>query len=460
MKHPLKKLFPMTSLASCLLFASACGGDDCNNIAGGCTITPGSDGGTTAPEKPLPEPEKPPITQKAWSEFGLDPILDSVVLHYLGQAWDQSSDVGEVLETVSRIDPSIPGDWMHEWEITARRLLKSAETSLAAGHRLSAGAAYLRAATYFRAALHHQDDPFAPEVKKFAEEEVAAFEKYLEYSNSPCSSVQIPYEHTTLPGYFCRSALAGSDPAPVIIFQEGRDAWAEDGKFVADEAMRRGYHALLFDGPGMAKVLRIQGLVFRHDWEAVITPVIDFTETISGVDPNRLALLSVSMGGFMGPRAAAFEHRLKLLIANPGVLRWADIYEDYLKAIDPSLIDLLESDPDTFNATIETYMGYNETLNWGMIDSQWHHGVKTAAELMKELQNFEIGEAVKDITTKTLVADAEAEEWGQSKRLYDALICPKDTIMFKAEETAQFHVQPGARGIFTQKIFDWIDDNI
>ena len=80
--------------------------------------------------------------------------------------------------------------------------------------------------------------------------------------------MKIPYEDTTLPGYLCIGPNING-PAPTIIFQEGKDGWAEDGKFIVDEAVPRGYNVLLFDGPGIGKVMRLQGLPFRHDWENV-----------------------------------------------------------------------------------------------------------------------------------------------------------------------------------------------
>jgi len=118
------------------------------------------------------------------------------------------------------------------------------------GQGLAASHAYLRAASYYRASLHRYPNPKDPEVAQLARQEVQAFDKYLKLSGRDAVSVQIPYEGTTLPGYFFRSPKA-KERAPVVIAHQGRDAWAEDNKHIADAANERGYHALLFDGPGM-----------------------------------------------------------------------------------------------------------------------------------------------------------------------------------------------------------------
>jgi hypothetical protein len=83
-----------------------------------------------------------------------------------------------------------------------------------------------------------------------AQHAVDAFEKFLTLTDYPCEPVRIPYENDmTLPGYLCLNRNVDGQ-APIIIFNSGKDGWAEDGKNVVDEAMERGYHALLWDGPG------------------------------------------------------------------------------------------------------------------------------------------------------------------------------------------------------------------
>lgn len=107
------------------------------------------------------------------------------------------------------------------------------------------------------------------------------FRKAVELLSLPAEFVEIPYEGTKLPGWFWRSPVAGPK-APVLIVHQGRDAWAEDNKFIADAAMQRGYHVLMVHAPGQGMALRELGLPFRPDWEKVITPVIDFALQIPG----------------------------------------------------------------------------------------------------------------------------------------------------------------------------------
>jgi hypothetical protein len=118
---------------------------------------------------------------------------------------------------------------------------------------------------------------------------------------------------------------------------------------------------------------------------------------------------------------------------------------------------LLDSDEGAFNERIAQYMQFSPLLQWGLVDSMWHHGVSTPAKLMKDMRRYTLGASVADITAHTLVVDAEAEAWGQSQALYDALTAPKALLRFTGAEAAQFHVQPGADGIATIHLFDWLD---
>ncbi len=388
-----------------------------------------------------------------------DHILDQVLLFYLAQAWQGSTDIGEVLDTASRVRADDQYSWTGEWQKTAERLRLMAQQSEQAGHPFSAGQAWLRAAAYYRAALHRYPAPSDPAVREMAALEAASFTRAIRLLRVPAQPVKIPYEGTTLPGYFFRSPFAGRK-APVVIVHQGRDGWAEDCLYLAQEAMRRGYHALLFDGPGMGQTLRLQGLAFRPDWEKVITPVVDFAVKTPGVDSRRIALVGLSMGGALAPRAAAFEKRLKLLICNPGVYEWSRIYTDFIDQGNPALASMPERDPQGFNALMAQAAQANPLLKWGLVDSMWKHGARTPAELLTGMKQYTNKGYAERITARTLVIDGEEEEFGQARELFDALKCRKDYLLFTREETAPLHVQVGALAVSSQRIFDWIDDNI
>ena len=400
-----------------------------------------------------------------WPTLGLmpDPIMDDQLLFYLSSTYVGMADIGEILETVTRIDTQDPDSWFKEWMKTANRVRGMAGESLAAGHAISAGEAYLRAANYIRAALiHYPDQPNDPETPNHAQLSVDSYDTALSLLSMPAQAVRIPYEDTTLLGYFYRSPVA-EEKAPVLIVHQGRDAWPEETKQIADAAMKRGYHVLQVHGPGQGATIRIQGLPFRPDWEKVITPAIDFALTQPGVDPDRIVLIGYSMGGWLAPRAAAFDKRIKICIANPGVLNWGGTMWDQIAIFSPELMTLLEHDPQAFDAAIDQLGSAVPMVDWWVKDSIWKHGSDSPSDMMMELKKYDNTPIVDQITCRMLIMDGEAEAFsvGQAQKLYEVLNnCPKDYMLLTAEETAQLHCQNGASAVSMMRVFDWLDQYI
>ncbi|HLL33247.1 MAG TPA: alpha/beta fold hydrolase [Streptomyces sp.] len=143
----------------------------------------------------------------------------------------------------------------------------------------------------------------------------------------PPEFVGIPYEDTSLPGYLYPAADDGTGtPRPLVIHHGGIDSTLGEGWFfVAAATLARGYDCLCSEGPGQDSVLRDHGLVFRPDWERVVTPVVDYALDLPGVDPDRVVLMGTSLGGLLAVRAAAFEHRLAGCVAHDAVWQLGDV---------------------------------------------------------------------------------------------------------------------------------------
>ncbi|MBU8894036.1 alpha/beta hydrolase [Corallococcus sp. H22C18031201] len=405
--------------------------------------------------------DAPDPSSQPWYELGLlaDPIMESQLLHFLAATYSAQADVGEVLDTAHRINAGDDWSWPTEWSSTADRIRAMGDASLAGRHPLSAGQAYLRAANYYRAALIHHPEPSHPSVVETGRKAVEAYNKAITLLKLPAVAVRIPYEGTRLPGYFFRSPCAHA-MAPLLVFQQGRDAWPEESKYVIDAALARGYHCLIVHAPGQGMAIRELGLPFRPDWEKVITPVIDFAVRIAGVDPRRIALLGWSMGGALVPRAAAFERRIKILIPNPGVLNWGQAMFTQFGELFPDLLPLLDSDPAAFDAKMAQLMDAVFLYRWYMRDSMNKHGARTPSELLFKLRDFTNVPVVDRIRCRTLVMDGTAEAFsrGQAKQLFDALTCPKDYLLFTEEDTGLLHCQEGASAVANQRMFDWLDE--
>ncbi|MGW8782274.1 alpha/beta hydrolase family protein [Streptomyces sp. NPDC055796] len=375
------------------------------------------------------------------------------------------ADFGEVVSTGERIIEGDYDSWYVEWMATADRVSQEAQKALAAGHRISARDGFLRASNYYRSAeffLHGH--PCDPRHDDAYDRSVACFKAAAELFTPAIEPVEIPYEDTTLPGYFYRVDDSGT-PRPTLIMHNGFDGTAEELHFFgAMAAVERGYNVLTFDGPGMPGPRHHQGLVFRPDWENVITPVVDFTETLPEVDGSRIALLGVSMGGILAPRAAAFEHRLAALIAVDGLYDLGQTVVRNVPGTREEAERLLraESAPE-IDAAFEQAMTKDPIARWAINHGMYVMGVETPRAFNASYLDYTLAGGIAErIQCPTLVCDAEEDMFfkGQPEQLYDHLTCPRTLMLFTTEEGAGAHCHPGAMRLSIARIYDWLDDTL
>lgn len=386
----------------------------------------------------------------------------------LGSSFEHVADIGECFATASRITDGDYDSWFAEWTQTGDRLRAIAEASDANGHRVSAREAYLRASTYYSMAgffaLGTSDpDQLAPTWETHR----SCFEAFLARLDTPAEPVTIPYEETTLPG-FALTVDGSGQPRPWIILNNGSDGTDNEmWSMGAAAALRRGYNALIFDGPGQNAALYRQQLYFRPDWENVITPVVDYLLTREDVDRERIVLSGVSQAGYWVPRAVAFEHRVTAAVADPGVVdvstSWtANIPEEFLQELYTAEGDELEQIKAGIDQAVAAEMAQSPELAYTVQFRMFPYGTSSFAETMLLLKDYNLDGLIEQIQCPMLMTDPEGESFwpGQSVELYDALESPKKLAQFTAEEGADLHCEPKAMGLRNQVIFDWLDETL
>ncbi|MER7755120.1 alpha/beta fold hydrolase [Kitasatospora sp. NPDC097643] len=375
------------------------------------------------------------------------------------------ADFGEVVATAERITEGDYASWYTEWLAAADRVSGEAEKALAAGHRVSARDGLLRASNYYRSAeffLHGH--PCDPRHDHAYDRSVACFRAAAALFTPVIEPVEIPYQDTTLPGYLYRVDDSGA-PRPTLIMHNGFDGTAEELHFFGAMAgVERGYTVLVFDGPGMPGPRHREGLVFRPDWENVITPVVDFAETLPEVDNSRIALLGISMGGVLAPRAAAFEHRLAALIAVDGLYDLGQTSVRNIPGTREEAERLLraQSAPE-LDAALEQIMTEDPIARWAINHGMYVMGVDTPRAFNASYLDYSLAGGIAErIQCPTLVCDAEDDMFfkGQPEQLYDHLTCPKTLMVLTAEEGAGAHCHPGAMRLSQARIYDWLDDTL
>src|SRR3984885_9756858 len=229
----------------------------------------------------------------------------------LGASYRQGADVGEVLATAKRITDGDADSWLHEGTATAGTGWVAAVAARRSGHRVSALAHFRRAATYYATALYLISHSSEPDRRlDIWRRQRACWEQILDLSPVPAERVTVAYEDAVLPAFFFPAAGPAGRGRPLVVVNNGSyqatsETWAQAGAAAAE----RGYHWLTFDGPGQQAMLMEHQILFRPDWERVLTPVLDTVLARADVDPDRVAVVGVGQGGYWVARARAFEPR-------------------------------------------------------------------------------------------------------------------------------------------------------
>jgi len=389
-----------------------------------------------------------------------DPAFSFQSVRALGYAVSGGADIGEVLHTVRRIKEGDEESWYQAWFQTAQNRETAATEFMAKGHRESARQEFLRAAAYYRSAeffLHtNTNDPRIVSGSKKGRE---AFHRAAALSPTPILSIEIPFEDTVLPGYHCLVDNLGKK-RPLLIVQTGFDGTGEELYFsTAFFALQRGYNVLLFEGPGQGRVIREQGIPFRPNWETVVTPVVDYALTLPETDPEKIILMGLSFGGYLAPRAAAFEKRLRACIANGGVFDFHRV-----AALSPEEEEALDSEEgrQAINEAIKSQAATNTNLRWFFANGQYTFHAQSPADWLNMTRAYTLTNVADRITCPVLVCDSEGDTQmaGQARALYDALTAPKTFLLFTKAEGAEEHCQMGAIHVSTERIFNWLDDTL
>ena len=375
-------------------------------------------------------------------------------------------DFGEIAAVAKAVGDR-GGDAFHEcWVAAGDRTAEQAEAARNAGRTASARELFLRASAFYAASLHPLfGAPVDPRLLAAFRKEIGAFDNALALVDPPIEPRTIPFEGGSMPAYFIPAAGFSGARRPTIIFTNGYDGTMVDMYFAsAVAASRRGYHSLLFDGPGQGAMLFEQNIPLRPDWETVVKAVVDFALTLPEIDANKIALSGWSLGGYLSPRAASGEHRLAACIADPG--QWAVADSFRASAVKMGLPAAAAADLGAIDETVarlfDAVIKGNKELNWKVVRRGfWANGVSTLVDYLKEAERFTMKGRAEAIRCPTLLTAAENDPLAiGAQTLFDALTCPKKLIKFTAAEGAGDHCEMMNRSLVNRTVLDWLDDTL
>ena len=250
----------------------------------------------------------------AWAP---DKRVAAATAHWAARFVANGTSYPDFQATVARIGRW--DDWCREWGRTGQHYEQLAETAEAAGRLVTAGEAWRRAALCWHwGKFVFTDHP--AEQRAAHERTVACFRRGAGTLSPPAEPVRVPYAGSTLAAYLRVPPGGTHMPPPVVIMIPGLDSVKEELQATAEYLLSRGLAVIAIDGPGQGEAeyeLRIEPA-----YERVTTAVADYLKGRDDIDPGRIGVFGVSLGGYYAARSAAYEPRVRAAVALAGPFRW------------------------------------------------------------------------------------------------------------------------------------------
>jgi dienelactone hydrolase len=329
--------------------------------------------------------------------------------------------------------------WFESWMKLAERIENLGRADEAAQHPLSAGRKYLRAGLYYLLAerMPSHKDPRRLDAYKRG---VALYNKGLMLRHEPVEFVDVPFREHRLPAIFMKAPVRGR--APCVVHFDGLDVTKEIiYATIGEEFRRRGVSLLIVDHPGAGAALRLLNLPSGPETEKPAGASIDYLERRDDVDPSRIGMMALSLGGYYAPRAAAFEKRFKCCVA------WGAIY-DYGQTV-----------ADRVGGRGEPSVpGYVEHINWVF-------GKQTLEETLAVVQQMTLKGVADKITCPLLVVHGENDRqvplWHAERTVADAVNSPEAELKVnRLVDGGAEHCGADNSTLVVDYMADWIADRL
>ena len=332
---------------------------------------------------------------------------------------------------------------VNDYPTFTKIILDLGEKALAR-HEVRKGAYYLRLAEFF---LLTNDPRKLPTRQRF----VDLLLEHLQIAPSAYS--RIPFGTGWLPAY----RLTPKKPKGTLVVFGGFDSYIEEWLPAALVFRDAGYDTILFEGPGQGAALELAHLPMSPEWEQPVKAVLDFFRL------DAVTLMGFSLGGGLVIRAAAFEPRVRRVIAYdvcPNML------EFLLRPVPPpgreNLLEWFDSgNEDAVNTFFANAMAKSLLLDWAIQQGMHNAGVKTPYEMLKHYQKYETASISSRLTQDVLLMAGAEDHYIPVHQLPDQIatlthVRSLTARLFTRAEHAQNHCQVGNMGLAFRIMIDWM----
>jgi pimeloyl-ACP methyl ester carboxylesterase len=267
----------------------------------------------------------------------------------------------------------------------------------------------------------------------------------------------VPYADSTLPAYRLRTPGAKA----TVVFFGGFDSYIEELTPAFLAFNDAGYEVVAFEGPGQGGALEDSGLPMTRDWHKPVAAVLDHFGL------QEVALVGLSLGGGLAIRAAAFEPRVRFVVAYD-ILQ--DFFEVTLRQTKPVLRGLIRllvrmGARATLNTLAEQVARRSPVARWGMGQGCRVTGSASAFEFFLAIAGYRTDDVSPRVRQDVLLLAGQDDHYVPLQQLHRQLATltaarSVTARVFTAEESAQNHCQVGNYGLAIATITGWLDERL
>jgi dienelactone hydrolase len=368
-----------------------------------------------------------------------------VLLCLSGAPWG-GAEIDEVNRVGRALADRIGDDdaWFEEWTRMGDRIEARGRAEEKQGHRFSAASCLMRAAHYYQTGERFLQPKSARGMAVYRKSVAAFRDGAAQLARPRIEAVEVPYDGKTLPALFVHPDpdTAGKKPAPAMVFFDGFDITKEIQYFKGiPDLAARGIGCLIVDGPGNGESVRFRDLPLIAETERYGTAAYEYLAARREIDPKRIGVMAISLGGYYAPRAASLEPRFAACIAWGAQWDYHDVWKRRFEALDSGKVLSLSVPPEHL---------------------MWVFGVESRAAAMKKLAGFRLDGIVQKMKCPFLLVHGAGDEQiplSIAEKCFAAVGSKQKALkVFGREEGGFHHCQVDNITLGTQYMWDWIAD--
>ena len=371
-----------------------------------------------------------------YHDFNEDAGFNFQMNRWLSMGYARYEDFMEVGPSIKSFD-----DWTKSMLVLAEK----AE----ADKRLLNAAFYYRAAELFLFHEAESDQVNAPTkeqlYKKFIDVFYGAVESY------DLEIIEVPYGETTIQSIRLK-ALNGKKKGSIVI-HGGYDSYKEELFSMMIFFQQHGYDVITFESPWMGSSRNKKDMGFDIEWEKPVGAILDYFNL------DNVTLIGISMGGWLSLRAAAFEPRIKRVVASSVSFDVNQYANKFGQAMARFMLNKL---PRFTNKTMLKQMEKDLSYAWFANHLMYVTDIDIPIEAFKVLTTINEENLHSDLVTQdVLILTGEEDHMVPVKMHHmqmEALNNAQSLTghIFTEKEHGQNHCQVGNLGLAFETILNWI----